>query len=258
MTEVVPEDAEYKPYYTTDQTFTVISGSEDQHLKVAVTNDYAPAYEVIIEKVTTKVTTEDIQNTDPPLSATPNDPNAKWKALGGAKFNLYAGTAVKNTAGNVTKYDWEKVNKDTVNADGSKTPNPIEPKETGNGAKVKQGSLSYGVYYMLEEVTAPPGYNKLTKPIYFKAERDGGLKLYTLNADETTFTEVQGNGDRNSHAVMAGNVMSLIVANYGGFELPSTGGPGTYVYALGGMLLAAAAAILMYKSTRRREGGLTD
>lgn len=46
---------------------------------------------------------------------------------------------------------------------------------------------------------------------------------------------------------------AITAVNTAGFELPKTGGPGTWLYTLGGTLLLAAGALLLYK--QRRKGG---
>ena len=40
--------------------------------------------------------------------------------------------------------------------------------------------------------------------------------------------------------------------NVGGYELPETGGAGTYLYTMGGLLLIMAAAVLLYIQTTKR------
>lgn len=120
--------------------------------------------------------------------------------------------------------------------------------------------LEFGKVYKLVETQAPAGYSALTDPIYFKAVRTetGSGKDIKFGVDLTLCDESGSTANVSyPEAMVHQKTLAIIVANYGGFVLPSTGGPGTSLYALGGMLLMAAAAILMYKIMRRREGGWT-
>ena len=88
--------------------------------------------------------------------------------------------------------------------------------------------------YTIIETKAPEGY----------MIHDGG---WTLGFDKgllKTFdgTEVTGNATD-------GVVISL--TNKQLYELPHTGGPGIYLFTIGGMLLMGAAAWILYKNKRR-------
>ena len=82
----------------------------------------------------------------------------------------------------------------------------------------------------------------LAEPIYFKSTDGRSIVL----CDENGYTpNVKYDG-------VEAQGLTLIVANYGGYVLPSTGGPGATLYTLGGVLFMLAAAFLMYKNLRKR------
>ena len=109
---------------------------------------------------------------------------------------------------------------------------------------VKAGS------YVIEEVTAPDGYNKLTAPVTVTAVKTGDTSTHTtvyLDKDgkvvgkDAKVTEVKV--DIDSIAATA-----LVVVNKAGTELPSTGGMGTTIfYVLGSVLVLGAVVLLVTK-----------
>lgn len=96
--------------------------------------------------------------------------------------------------------------------------------------------------YELHEVLPPAGYNKLTDPILFTidgtvVENEGTLETLTVS---TTNTNV-----RVYTADAASGVITLTVKNTTGQELPTTGGMGTTLFTIGGLILMAGAAALL-------------
>lgn len=148
-----------------------------------------------------------------------------WKTLSGAKFDLY----VKEESG-----EWTKVNEESI----------VPNNTNGSTATTAYGGLEYGKIYKLIETEAPPGYNKLEVEIYFTAENaESGIYL----CDE------EGIALTSSSEYASASRTNLIVANYGGYVLPSTGGTGTLMYILsGGMLMMAAGIALVYKQSLRK------
>ena len=47
-------------------------------------------------------------------------------------------------------------------------------------------------------------------------------------------------------------VISLDITNNKGFSLPATGGMGTYLFTIGGLVIMAGAALLLIASKKRR------
>ena len=97
--------------------------------------------------------------------------------------------------------------------------------------------------YDLTETAPPDGYNQLTSAVkvtvssrgvtYIQAEYDGG-------APQTAQKDANGN-------------YVVWVRNSTGYELPHTGGPGTFLYTLGGIALIMVSALMYGFRMRRRE-----
>ena len=144
--------------------------------------------------------------------------------LAGAKFELYRGSKDYLTV------EWEE--------------NPEKKITIVNDNSLKELDLPEG-YYKLKEVLAPTGYQLLGKDICFKIEN----RVVTLidaegNTLESENTEMWTLERDNTNGFV------LKIKNEALYELPSTGGPGIFVYTIGGTLLLMAAALLIYKMKR--------
>ncbi|MCD8353572.1 MAG: CHAP domain-containing protein [Clostridiales bacterium] len=104
-----------------------------------------------------------------------------------------------------------------------------------NASGVTVSNLSLGTYY-LEEVTAPDGYNLLSEPIQFELD-EYGLTIILENVD---YSADEDDEDEDGNPV-------LYVYNSKGYELPSTGGSGTWMYTLAGLTLCGGAALLLLR-----------
>lgn len=119
-----------------------------------------------------------------------------------------------------------------------------------NKGIVSLGKLTIGnttTTYYIEEVTAPDGYNKLTKPVAVTVDTEGVVKLENSNTD--------GVDVDNSVATISWDspYYTVKIDNKAGYALPETGGIGTKLfYTLGASLLALAAVFYVLKRRRRR------
>ena len=80
--------------------------------------------------------------------------------------------------------------------------------------------LAAGTYY-LKEISAPDGYTALTGPVKI-----------TVSADSA-------------------NTPQIDIVNTKGFTLPTTGGMGTTIFTIGGVILMAGAAVLIIRMNRK-------
>lgn len=97
--------------------------------------------------------------------------------------------------------------------------------------------------YVLRETKAPEGYSKLTNPItiVITAKSNG-----ELDEEKTTINGVSVKGK-----VATPGTVPVTVENHKGFSLPSTGGMGTYLFTVGGIVIMAAAALVLVAMRKR-------
>ena len=170
--------------------------------------------------------------------------------LQGAKFKLYEYVSKTDT--------W-------VQIDAAATPS-TEDIPTDDGVIQLCGLKPY-LAYMLVESEAPGGYVKSNTPFYFwiKAEQiDTSEQTDTsqqTDTSEQTNTKLSAPDDFRGQMILPGN--TLYVPNdkieqdtTGGYELPETGGSGTQVYILAGMMLILASIVLLYNQNRHRRGNV--
>ena len=154
------------------------------------------------------------------------------KALGGVKFDLYkvvpAGTkgaatpeGVKAAGLNASK-TWLKVESDLTTDD-----------TTG---EVSCSGLANGTYYLVETKTVE-GYNLLKAPVEVKLN-----VKYTIKDGKTEFTE-NGKPSDGTH--------SETIINKQGFQLPTTGGMGTLLFSVIGVIVMIAAAFILLKGRKK-------
>lgn len=98
-------------------------------------------------------------------------------------------------------------------------------------------NLEYGDY-ILTEVEAPPGYLCLSSDIPFNLSIGG---IITSSDSNVTITE--------------DNSLLLQVQNRAGQRLPDTGGSGTYLYIISGLILMGAAALIYSYINVKNERG---
>lgn len=160
--------------------------------------------------------------------------DSNGEALTGAKFKLYK---VKDKG---TKNEQKKQIKNLAGMDTNGV--MIAKKAEDNGEMKDTNEFIFSGLdvgdYELEEVESPKGYTLLTDTIKFSigdTQPDGKL-------DSATGAEIETNT----------GYAKINVTNKKGFNLPSTGGMGTYIFTIGGLVVMAGAVLLLVSSKKKR------
>lgn len=112
----------------------------------------------------------------------------------------------------------------------------------GNPIRIK--GLSLGKY-ALKETKTVGGYTLLTKYVEFNLvdkNSEGSLPDGLLD-----YTEGEKKGTNTTS-----NILSKTVDNKKGFSMPGTGGMGTYIFTIGGLVVMAGAVLLLVSSKKKR------
>lgn len=104
--------------------------------------------------------------------------------------------------------------------------------------------LAAGTYY-LKELQAPSGYSALTSVVKVV------ISTATPN-DNTTYDFKYSMNEGEENNVGEDGVISLDITNNKGFNLPATGGMGTYLFTIGGLVIMAGAVLLIITSKKKR------
>lgn len=105
---------------------------------------------------------------------------------------------------------------------------------TDEDGKAVVYGLAYGTYYLIE-TKAPAGYNLLAEPIVVQVDESSHITL------DDNRTDTDGNPvDRTIRIINTK------------FILPDTGGMGTTVFTVGGLLILVAACLLLLSNRKRR------
>ena len=123
-------------------------------------------------------------------------------------------------------------------------------KTVENGSITFDGLVAEGekgtTYYLKEEKTAQ-GYTLLSKPIavtlipQLESGQPTGKMKYTIDGN-TTPTE----------GYTEPRLAKTTITNNKGFNLPGTGGMGTYIFTIGGLVVMAGAVLLLVSSKKKR------
>lgn len=94
--------------------------------------------------------------------------------------------------------------------------------------------------YTLTEIKSPAGYTLLAQPItiVINANEDGTFANATVDGTQVT-------------AGVTNGIVPVEVKNSKGFTLPSTGGMGTYLFTIGGIVIMAGAAFALIAMKKR-------
>lgn len=140
--------------------------------------------------------------------------------LKGATFGLYRDAACADKIAEATSSDDGVIN-------------------FGDASKLEAGT------YYLKELQAPSGYSALTSVVKVV------ISTATPN-DNTTYDFKYSMNEGEENNVGEDGVISLDITNNKGFNLPATGGMGTYLFTIGGLVIMAGAALLLIASKKRR------
>ncbi|MBQ7004026.1 MAG: LPXTG cell wall anchor domain-containing protein, partial [Oscillospiraceae bacterium] len=113
---------------------------------------------------------------------------------------------------------------------------PDQVKTSGEDGKVSFSGIPSGHQYTLVETKVPDGFGA-----------NGNTYSVTAAYDKITVAVKDKDGNELEWEGSIENLTS--------YRLPNTGGPGTDLYTMGGLLLMAAAAILLYSKKQRGKEG---
>lgn len=152
--------------------------------------------------------------------------------LAGAKFKIYK----KDSSGNKTY-----LKKDgSGNWKEASTGSDAAAFTSDSNGDIDIGRLVPGktdVVYYFEEIDAPNGYNKLTKPIAFTVKTDGTVEAADVADADNSIAALEWNSP----------YYTITVRNKPGILLPITGGRGVYLFYIAGVLIVGIAGILITK-----------
>ncbi len=123
-----------------------------------------------------------------------------------------------------------------VATDEDQTQDKVTEVEVDNEGNLLMSGLNEGTYY-LKETKAPVGYNPINEPI------------------QVVIKDKDGSGDLDGNVDGQGEHVGYVrqeVENRKGFQLPTTGGAGTAMFAAVGVVLVGGGAAL-YHNIRKRE-----
>ena len=99
--------------------------------------------------------------------------------------------------------------------------------------------------YTLTETTAPNGYNLLNDRVIITIE-DYDVQVSTSSGSNDGLVSIDSQLDEDGYTVIR-------ICNKTGYQLPSTGGPGTILYTLGGIAILAIGLLYGFSMRRMRE-----
>ncbi|MBD5546431.1 MAG: SpaH/EbpB family LPXTG-anchored major pilin [Lachnospiraceae bacterium] len=183
--------------------------------------------------------------------------NDEGDKLEGVQFDLYREASESETGaalGSAFAGAGLDSNKYYVKVNGN---TPLETDANGN---ITQTGLADGIYWLVETKTVD-GYNLLKAPVRIEldyeyetrwteeTEYDSEGKLIKQVWSSVTITK-DGSEVTDAQDLRAGTLLETVV-NKHGFELPTTGGMGTFLFTFVGVAMMAAAVILFFTSKKK-------
>ena len=122
---------------------------------------------------------------------------------------------------------------------------------TGADGNILFQNLQVDTLYKLVEEKMPNGYAVITKEIFFALRPDGDtVSLRFYDAQGNVISSPKG---VSGQYVTGNQLLTVTVENVRGYELPSTGGIGTSVYMLCGLVLVLGPLVYGFSLRRRYE-----
>lgn len=233
------KDSQIVVEYTAELLSTAVIGGTGNKNEVYL--EYANDPNATGDGATSNTKTDEVLVFTYALDVTKVDGKDGTTTLANAEFVLLSSDKTKAAkVSNGKLVEWVTV------SDGTKL-------TSGSDGKFVIAGLDAGSYY-LRETKAPAGYNLLGNDIGItiiatldKSENNPSLtalKISVQNRPDETATE--SNGDVTT------GIVSTIVKNVAGAQLPLTGGIGTTVFYIAGSVLVLTAAVLSVTRKRRK------
>jgi LPXTG-motif cell wall-anchored protein len=222
--------------------------------------------DVYFEKSTGEIdkTTDIVRGYTYGLQVVKEDGSDEGTYLAGARFRIFKEQEMEDTTEAVAAFEERGLNSgyyvydDNVYVLYDKAINTLTGEEITGGeftsVATADGVLLKGLSegnYIIAEVQAPSGYNELAEDIMFTITRmedeeaaqyhQGSLKFFYEMGDEEGTTKLNES-----------STILLTVLNYRGLTLPSTGGIGTLLFTIFGVVIMAAVILLLIIKRRKR------
>ena len=164
------------------------------------------------------------------------------------QFDIYAGTVAEgNKLGVVKDSDGN------YHVDNNSTPDSevkLTPDSSGN---LVLTGLKEGTYTLKEVATADDFQLAGDVTIILNADGTTKSELSTSSSATLDSKSILNKPSITVEAVTNISMLSMTILNQKGFNLPSTGGAGTWMFAIGGILLFAGAAAVLVAVTRKKD-----
>lgn len=162
--------------------------------------------------------------------------SANGAALGGVKFDLYKEVPV-GTEGAADATEVKEAGLDTSKTWLKVASNLTTDDKTG---EVSCSGLANGTYYLVETKTVE-GYNLLKAPVEVNLK----VEYETTTENGVTTTKFTENNESSN------GTHSETIINKNGFQLPTTGGMGTLLFSVIGVIVMIAAAFILLKGRKK-------